>query len=75
MQTLLQASRYSVNEIDSESIAQNALLKPNLDNEIIEAEVIDELLESEQRKLLSYIKENTPLKLLEHKKELKTRDI
>ncbi|EAI6219933.1 hypothetical protein CA152_07825 [Campylobacter upsaliensis] len=53
MQTLLQASRYSVNEIDSESIAQNALLKPNLDNEIIEAEVIDELLESEQRKLLS----------------------
>ncbi|EPM6812563.1 hypothetical protein ACTPFS_001654 [Campylobacter upsaliensis] len=75
MQTLLQASRYSVNEIDGESIAQNALLKPNLDNEIIEAEVIDELLESEQRKLLSYIKENTPLKLLEHKKELKTRDI
>ncbi|HEC1582628.1 TPA: hypothetical protein R1X64_001555, partial [Campylobacter upsaliensis] len=29
----------------------------------------------QQRKLLTYIKENTPLRLLEHKKELKTRDI
>ncbi|ELE1411523.1 hypothetical protein RDG17_001846, partial [Campylobacter upsaliensis] len=50
---------------------------------VLEAEVIEEVglnepmkfLEFQQRKLLSYIKENTPLKLLEHKKELKTRDI
>ncbi|EPV9390549.1 PBECR2 nuclease fold domain-containing protein, partial [Campylobacter upsaliensis] len=48
-----------------------------------EAEVIEEaslnepmkFLEFQQRKLLTYIKENTPLRLLEHKKELKTRDI
>ncbi|EOV9223940.1 hypothetical protein ACOSOI_001960, partial [Campylobacter upsaliensis] len=52
-------------------------------DEVLEAEVIEEVglnepmkfLEFQQRKLLSYIKENTPLRLLEHKKELKTRDI
>ncbi|EOA6027827.1 PBECR2 nuclease fold domain-containing protein, partial [Campylobacter upsaliensis] len=52
-------------------------------DEVLEAEVIEEVglnepmkfLEFQQRKLLTYIKENTPLKLLEHKKELKTRDI
>ncbi|EQB9115109.1 hypothetical protein ACYYDG_001735, partial [Campylobacter upsaliensis] len=61
-----------------ESIAQNAK-----NDEVLEAEVIEEVglnepmkfLEFQQRKLLSYIKENTPLRLLEHKKELKTRDI
>ncbi|EIR8269890.1 hypothetical protein LXP33_001263, partial [Campylobacter upsaliensis] len=61
-----------------ESIAQNAK-----NDEVLEAEVIEEVglnepmkfLEFQQRKLLTYIKENTPLKLLEHKKELKTRDI
>ncbi|EAK6494255.1 hypothetical protein CC191_04665 [Campylobacter upsaliensis] len=62
----------------NESIAQKAK-----NDEVLEAEVIEEVglnepmkfLEFQQRKLLSYIKENTPLKLLEHKKELKTRDI
>ncbi|EOB1146626.1 hypothetical protein ACIQIM_001801, partial [Campylobacter upsaliensis] len=52
-------------------------------DEVLEAEVIEEVglnepmkfLEFQQRKLLTYIKENTPLRLLEHKKELKTRDI
>ncbi|EPS0833789.1 PBECR2 nuclease fold domain-containing protein, partial [Campylobacter upsaliensis] len=61
-----------------ESIAQKAK-----NDEVLEAEVIEEVglnepmkfLEFQQRKLLTYIKENTPLKLLEHKKELKTRDI
>ncbi|EAJ1422260.1 hypothetical protein CTP84_05175, partial [Campylobacter upsaliensis] len=61
-----------------ESIAQNAK-----NDEVLEAEVIEEVglnepmkfLEFQQRKLLTYIKENTPLRLLEHKKELKTRDI
>ncbi|ENF1746618.1 DUF3519 domain-containing protein, partial [Campylobacter upsaliensis] len=62
----------------NESIAQKAK-----NDEVLEAEVIEEaslnepmkFLEFQQRKLLTYIKENTPLKLLEHKKELKTRDI
>ncbi|EOD4832303.1 hypothetical protein ACJU1S_001501, partial [Campylobacter upsaliensis] len=62
----------------NESIAQNAK-----NDEVLEAEVIEEVglnepmkfLEFQQRKLLTYIKENTPLRLLEHKKELKTRDI
>ncbi|EOA2818379.1 PBECR2 nuclease fold domain-containing protein [Campylobacter upsaliensis] len=62
----------------NESIAQKAK-----NDEVLEAEVIEEVglnepmkfLEFQQRKLLTYIKENTPLKLLEHKKELKTRDI
>ncbi|EKC9553494.1 hypothetical protein OQK14_000173 [Campylobacter upsaliensis] len=61
-----------------ESIAQKAK-----NDEVLEAEVIEEVglnepmkfLEFQQRKLLTYIKENTPLRLLEHKKELKTRDI
>ncbi|EAI4329874.1 hypothetical protein A0Z18_00370 [Campylobacter upsaliensis] len=61
-----------------ESIAQKAK-----NDEVLEAEVIEEaslnepmkFLEFQQRKLLTYIKENTPLRLLEHKKELKTRDI
>ncbi|EPU6443795.1 hypothetical protein ACVYQJ_001785, partial [Campylobacter upsaliensis] len=61
-----------------ESIAENAK-----NDEVLEAEVIEEVglnepmkfLEFQQRKLLTYIKENTPLRLLEHKKELKTRDI
>ncbi|EAK0464401.1 hypothetical protein YZ64_00745 [Campylobacter upsaliensis] len=62
----------------NESIAQKAK-----NDEVLEAEVIEEVglnepmkfLEFQQRKLLTYIKENTPLRLLEHKKELKTRDI
>ncbi|EAJ4502067.1 hypothetical protein CYI56_01825 [Campylobacter upsaliensis] len=62
----------------NESIAQKAK-----NDEVLEAEVIEEaslnepmkFLEFQQRKLLTYIKENTPLRLLEHKKELKTRDI
>ncbi|EAL53382.1 conserved hypothetical protein [Campylobacter upsaliensis RM3195] len=55
----------------------------NLGQDILEVEIIEEIglnepmkfLEFQQRKLLTYIKQNTPLRLLEHKKELKTRDI
>ncbi|EML8170530.1 DEAD/DEAH box helicase family protein [Campylobacter upsaliensis] len=66
------------------SLNQESIIAQNAKNdEVLEAEVIEEVglnepmkfLEFQQRKLLSYIKENTPLKLLEHKKELKTRDI
>ncbi|ELJ9037729.1 hypothetical protein RT891_001625, partial [Campylobacter upsaliensis] len=66
------------------SLNQESIIPQNAKNdEVLEAEVIEEVglnepmkfLEFQQRKLLSYIKENTPLKLLEHKKELKTRDI
>ncbi|EOE5692525.1 DEAD/DEAH box helicase family protein [Campylobacter upsaliensis] len=68
----------TIAKTDEESIAQNAK-----NDEVLEAEVIEEVglnepmkfLEFQQRKLLTYIKENTPLRLLEHKKELKTRDI
>ncbi|ELQ2611767.1 hypothetical protein QTC65_000970 [Campylobacter upsaliensis] len=68
----------TIAKTDEQSIAQNAK-----NDEVLEAEVIEEVglnepmkfLEFQQRKLLTYIKENTPLKLLEHKKELKTRDI
>ncbi|EPP6631240.1 LPD23 domain-containing protein [Campylobacter upsaliensis] len=68
----------TIAKTDEESIAQKAK-----NDEVLEAEVIEEVglnepmkfLEFQQRKLLTYIKENTPLKLLEHKKELKTRDI
>ncbi|MCR2125235.1 PBECR2 nuclease fold domain-containing protein, partial [Campylobacter upsaliensis] len=63
-----------------ESIAQKS---PVLNNEPLEVEVIEEIglnepmkfLEFQQRKLLTYIKQNTPLRLLEHKKELKTREL
>ncbi|EPU7273848.1 PBECR2 nuclease fold domain-containing protein, partial [Campylobacter upsaliensis] len=73
------AKESPVTSLNQESIiAQNAK-----NNEVLEAEVIEEVglnepmkfLEFQQRKLLTYIKENTPLRLLEHKKELKTRDI
>ncbi|EKC8783339.1 hypothetical protein OQE27_001777, partial [Campylobacter upsaliensis] len=66
------------------SLNQESIIAQNAKNdEVLEAEVIEEVglnepmkfLEFQQRKLLTYIKENTPLKLLEHKKELKTRDI
>ncbi|EPB0947047.1 hypothetical protein ACRBA3_001737, partial [Campylobacter upsaliensis] len=66
------------------SLNQESIIPQKAKNdEVLEAEVIEEVglnepmkfLEFQQRKLLSYIKENTPLKLLEHKKELKTRDI
>ncbi|EPA4342086.1 hypothetical protein ACQ3ZU_001742, partial [Campylobacter upsaliensis] len=66
------------------SLNQESIIPQNAKNdEVLEAEVIEEVglnepmkfLEFQQRKLLTYIKENTPLKLLEHKKELKTRDI
>ncbi|EKB9601520.1 hypothetical protein OOV31_001785, partial [Campylobacter upsaliensis] len=66
------------------SLNQESIIAQKAKNdEVLEAEVIEEVglnepmkfLEFQQRKLLSYIKENTPLKLLEHKKELKTRDI
>ncbi|EPS9404532.1 hypothetical protein ACVM3D_001807, partial [Campylobacter upsaliensis] len=68
----------TIAKTDEESIAENAK-----NDEVLEAEVIEEVglnepmkfLEFQQRKLLTYIKENTPLRLLEHKKELKTRDI
>ncbi|EDP8374002.1 hypothetical protein G3L05_001372 [Campylobacter upsaliensis] len=68
----------TIAKTDEESIAQKAK-----NDEVLEAEVIEEVglnepmkfLEFQQRKLLTYIKENTPLRLLEHKKELKTRDI
>ncbi|HEF3562009.1 TPA: hypothetical protein R9129_000297 [Campylobacter upsaliensis] len=68
----------TIAKTDEQSIAQNAK-----NDEVLEAEVIEEVglnepmkfLEFQQRKLLTYIKENTPLRLLEHKKELKTRDI
>ena len=68
----------TIAKTDEQSIAQKAK-----NDEVLEAEVIEEVglnepmkfLEFQQRKLLTYIKENTPLKLLEHKKELKTRDI
>ncbi|EAI2894626.1 hypothetical protein E2Z65_08455, partial [Campylobacter upsaliensis] len=68
----------TIAKTDEQSIAQKAK-----NDEVLEAEVIEEVglnepmkfLEFQQRKLLSYIKENTPLRLLEHKKELKTRDI
>ncbi|EAH9380308.1 hypothetical protein EYB11_03785 [Campylobacter upsaliensis] len=68
----------TIAKTDEQSIAENAK-----NDEVLEAEVIEEVglnepmkfLEFQQRKLLTYIKENTPLKLLEHKKELKTRDI
>ncbi|HEF3575092.1 TPA: hypothetical protein R9128_001547, partial [Campylobacter upsaliensis] len=68
----------TIAKTDEESIAENAK-----NDEVLEAEVIEEVglnepmkfLEFQQRKLLTYIKENTPLKLLGHKKELKTRDI
>ncbi|EKA2509847.1 hypothetical protein OI790_001710, partial [Campylobacter upsaliensis] len=66
------------------SLNQESIIAQNAKNdEVLEAEVIEEVglnepmkfLEFQQRKLLTYIKENTPLRLLEHKKELKTRDI
>ncbi|EKE3732099.1 hypothetical protein OUP81_001131, partial [Campylobacter upsaliensis] len=66
------------------SLNQESIIAQKAKNdEVLEAEVIEEVglnepmkfLEFQQRKLLSYIKENTPLRLLEHKKELKTRDI
>ncbi|EQB3613480.1 PBECR2 nuclease fold domain-containing protein, partial [Campylobacter upsaliensis] len=66
------------------SLNQESIIPQNAKNdEVLEAEVIEEVglnepmkfLEFQQRKLLTYIKENTPLRLLEHKKELKTRDI
>ncbi|EOC2063000.1 LPD23 domain-containing protein, partial [Campylobacter upsaliensis] len=66
------------------SLNQESIIAQKAKNdEVLEAEVIEEVglnepmkfLEFQQRKLLTYIKENTPLKLLEHKKELKTRDI
>ncbi|EPM6812573.1 PBECR2 nuclease fold domain-containing protein, partial [Campylobacter upsaliensis] len=66
------------------SLNQENIIAQNAKNdEVLEAEVIEEVglnepmkfLEFQQRKLLTYIKENTPLRLLEHKKELKTRDI
>ncbi|EOC4999640.1 hypothetical protein ACI4X7_001897, partial [Campylobacter upsaliensis] len=66
------------------SLNQESIIAQKAKNdEVLEAEVIEEaslnepmkFLEFQQRKLLTYIKENTPLKLLEHKKELKTRDI
>ncbi|HEO8742508.1 TPA: hypothetical protein R1X42_001621, partial [Campylobacter upsaliensis] len=68
----------TIAKTDEQSIAQKAK-----NDEVLEAEVIEEVglnepmkfLEFQQRKLLTYIKENTPLRLLEHKKELKTRDI
>ncbi|EGL3838052.1 hypothetical protein IQ299_001717, partial [Campylobacter upsaliensis] len=68
----------TIAKTDEQSIAENAK-----NDEVLEAEVIEEVglnepmkfLEFQQRKLLTYIKENTPLRLLEHKKELKTRDI
>ncbi|EGJ4437880.1 hypothetical protein IM062_001683, partial [Campylobacter upsaliensis] len=66
------------------SLNQESIIAQKAKNdEVLEAEVIEEVglnepmkfLEFQQRKLLTYIKENTPLRLLEHKKELKTRDI
>ncbi|MCR2108987.1 hypothetical protein CUPS4066_09795, partial [Campylobacter upsaliensis] len=64
-----------------QSIAQKNTL--SLNDEPLEVEVIEEIglnepmkfLEFQQRKLLTYIKQNTPLRLLEHKKELKTREL
>ena len=69
-----------------QSIAQKALMQrksPVLNDEPLEVEIIEEVglnepmkfLEFQQKKLLTYIKQNTPLRLLEHKSELKTRDI
>ncbi|EHE0559538.1 hypothetical protein J0E37_001702, partial [Campylobacter upsaliensis] len=69
-----------------ESIAQKALMQrksPILNDEPLEVEIIEEaglnepmkFLEFQQKKLLTYIKQNTPLRLLERKIELKTRDI
>ncbi|MCR2099736.1 hypothetical protein, partial [Campylobacter upsaliensis] len=54
-----------------------------LNDEPLEVEIIEQaglnepmkFLEFQQKKLLTYIKQNTPLRLLEHKSELKTRDI
>ncbi|ECL5232817.1 DUF3519 domain-containing protein, partial [Campylobacter upsaliensis] len=78
----LQDRALRLEEIQNEALNTSKAQKAKND-EVLEAEVIEEVglnepmkfLEFQQRKLLSYIKENTPLKLLEHKKELKTRDI
>ncbi|MCR2103439.1 DUF3519 domain-containing protein, partial [Campylobacter upsaliensis] len=64
-----------------ESIAQKNAL--SLNDEPLEVEVVEEaslnepmkFLEFQQRKLLTYIKQNTPLRLLERKIELKTREL
>ncbi|EOX1265269.1 hypothetical protein ACPDI4_001834, partial [Campylobacter upsaliensis] len=80
------SSETRANGVVNESIAQNALIQPKspvLNDEPLEVEIIEEVglnepmkfLEFQQKKLLTYIKQNTPLRLLEHKKELKTRDI
>ncbi|MDL0109138.1 PBECR2 nuclease fold domain-containing protein, partial [Campylobacter felis] len=64
---------------------QEAFYKKRNDknDEFIDVEVLEEVglnepmkfLEFQQKKLLTYIKQNTPLRLLEHKKEFSTRDI
>ncbi|EMI4816308.1 hypothetical protein V6N98_001773, partial [Campylobacter upsaliensis] len=61
-------------------IAQKALMQresPVLNDEPLEASLENpvKFLEFQQRKLLTYIKQNTPLRLLEHKSELKTREL
>ena len=68
-----------------QSIAQKAKSENTLplNDEPLEVEIIEEaslnepmkFLEFQQKKLLTYIKQNTPLRLLERKIELKTRDI
>ncbi|ELF6740671.1 DUF3519 domain-containing protein, partial [Campylobacter upsaliensis] len=78
----LQDRALRLEEIQNEALNTSKAQKAKND-EVLEAEVIEEVglnepmkfLEFQQRKLLTYIKENTPLRLLEHKKELKTRDI
>ncbi|MCR2105267.1 PBECR2 nuclease fold domain-containing protein, partial [Campylobacter upsaliensis] len=70
----------TIAKTDEQSIAQKS---PVLNDEPLEVEIIEEaslnepmkFLEFQQRKLLTYIKQNTPLRLLEHKKELKTREL
>ncbi|MDL0102545.1 LPD23 domain-containing protein, partial [Campylobacter felis] len=61
--TKLDKARVNLSKIDEDIIPQNAKNEPM------------KFLEFQQKKLLTYIKQNTPLRLLEHKKEFSTRDI
>ena len=75
----------TIAKTDAQSIAQKAKSENALplNDEPLEVEIIEEaglnepmkFLEFQQKKLLTYIKQNTPLRLLERKIELKTRDI
>ncbi|MDL0147700.1 PBECR2 nuclease fold domain-containing protein, partial [Campylobacter felis] len=76
--TKLDKARVNLSKIDEDIIPQNAKNDEVLDVEVLEEVSLNEpmkFLEFQQKKLSTYIEQNTPLRLLEHKKEFSTRDI